>query len=84
MAIDCSGVAGESAEAVTAVTCNESGMFVFLPEGTSNYMFTKCKSGTLLEEKKEGLETHLFTLHFIREDEELMDTGHMRHFFFYY
>ncbi|XP_073172891.1 urotensin-2 isoform X1 [Lepidochelys kempii] len=55
------------------VTCTGCAMFVFLPQDRSDFVCTKCKLVSILEEKIEGLEQQITTLHCIRETEDFLD-----------
>ncbi|CAM5160534.1 unnamed protein product [Natator depressus] len=55
------------------VTCTGCAMFVFLPEDRSLFVCTKCKLVSILEEKVQGLEQQVSTLHCIRETEDFLD-----------
>nr|XP_042703817.1 uncharacterized protein LOC101937062 isoform X2 [Chrysemys picta bellii] len=48
-------------------------MFVFLPQDRSNFVCTKCKQVSILEEKVQGLEKQVSTLRCIRENEDFLD-----------
>nr|XP_048673056.1 uncharacterized protein LOC125620874 isoform X1 [Caretta caretta] len=55
------------------VTCTGCAMFVFLPQDRSDFVCTKCKLVSILEEKIEGLEQQITTLRCIRETEDFLD-----------
>ncbi|CAM4702713.1 unnamed protein product [Caretta caretta] len=48
-------------------------MFVFLPQDRSDFVYTKCKLVSKLEEKVQGLEKQVSTLRCIRENEDFLD-----------
>ncbi|XP_073166693.1 uncharacterized protein [Lepidochelys kempii] len=55
------------------VTCTGCAMFVFLPQDRNDFVCTKCKLVSILEEKIEGLEQQITTLRCIRETEDFLD-----------
>ncbi|XP_053866613.1 uncharacterized protein LOC128827000 [Malaclemys terrapin pileata] len=55
------------------VTCTGYAMFVFLPQDRSDFVCTKCKLVSVLEEKVQGLEKQVSTLRCIRENEDFLD-----------
>nr|XP_048709947.1 uncharacterized protein LOC125638352 isoform X2 [Caretta caretta] len=55
------------------VTCTGCAMFVFLPQDRSDFVCTKCKLVSILQEKIEGLEQQITTLRCIRETEDFLD-----------
>ncbi|CAM4536254.1 unnamed protein product [Caretta caretta] len=55
------------------VTCIGCAMFVFLPQDRSDFVCTKCKLVSILEEKIEGLEQQITILRCIRETEDFLD-----------
>ncbi|KAG6933402.1 hypothetical protein G0U57_019236 [Chelydra serpentina] len=61
------------AERSAVVTCTGCAMFVFLPQDRSDFVCTKCKLISILEEKIQGLEKRVSTLHSIKENEEFLD-----------
>ncbi|CAM4712443.1 unnamed protein product [Caretta caretta] len=48
-------------------------MFVFLPQDRCDFVCTKCKLVSILEEKVQGLEQQVSTLRCIRETEDFLD-----------
>ncbi|CAM5125407.1 unnamed protein product [Natator depressus] len=48
-------------------------MFVFLPQDRSDFVCTKCRLVSILEEKVQGLEQQVSTLRCIRETEDFLD-----------
>ncbi|KAG6939240.1 hypothetical protein G0U57_002474, partial [Chelydra serpentina] len=61
------------AERSAVVTCTGCAMFVFLPQDRSDFVCTKCKLISILEEKIQGLEKRVSTLRSIKENEEFLD-----------
>ncbi|KAG6933083.1 hypothetical protein G0U57_020035, partial [Chelydra serpentina] len=61
------------AERSAVVTCTGCAMFVFLPQDRSNFVCTKCKLISVLEEKIQGLEKRVLTLRSIKENEDFLD-----------
>ncbi|CAM5141513.1 unnamed protein product [Natator depressus] len=60
-------------ERSAVVTCTRCAMFVFLPQDRSDFVCTKCKLVSILEEKVQGLEKQVSTLCCIRETEDFLD-----------
>ncbi|XP_065437717.1 uncharacterized protein LOC101931329 isoform X3 [Chrysemys picta bellii] len=60
-------------ERSAVVTCTGCAMFVFLPQDRSDFVCTKCKLVSILEEKVRGLEKRVSTLRCIRENEDFLD-----------
>ncbi|CAM5152177.1 unnamed protein product [Natator depressus] len=52
-------------------------MFLFLPEDRSDFVCTKCKLVSVLEENDKGLETQVPNLHCIRENEGFLDRSQL-------
>ncbi|CAM4558281.1 unnamed protein product [Caretta caretta] len=61
---------GERSAVVTWAGC---AIFVFLPQDRSDFVCTKCKLVSILEEKIQGLEKQVSTLCCIRETEDFLD-----------
>ncbi|CAM5146694.1 unnamed protein product [Natator depressus] len=55
------------------VTCTGCAKFVFLPQDRSDFVCTKCKLVSILEEKVQGLQKQVSTLRCIRETEDFLD-----------
>ncbi|XP_067418891.1 uncharacterized protein [Emydura macquarii macquarii] len=55
-------------ERSVVVTCTGCAMFVFLPQDRDDFICTKCRLVSLLEEKVKGLETQMSTLRCITEN----------------
>ncbi|XP_065440231.1 lysophosphatidylcholine acyltransferase 1 isoform X4 [Chrysemys picta bellii] len=60
-------------ERSAVVTCTGCAMFVFLPQDRSDFVCTKCKLVSILEEKVRGLEKRVSTLRCIRENEDFLN-----------
>ncbi|CAM4501640.1 unnamed protein product [Lepidochelys olivacea] len=60
-------------ECSAVVTCTGCAMFVFLPQDRSDFVCTKRKLVSILEEKVQGLEKQVSTLRCIRETEDFLD-----------
>nr|XP_048718317.1 uncharacterized protein LOC125641845 [Caretta caretta] len=60
-------------ECSAVVTCTGCAMFVFLPQDRSDFVCTKGKLASILEEKVQGLEKQVSTLRCIRETEDFLD-----------
>uniref|UniRef100_A0A8C3FMA3 SGNH hydrolase-type esterase domain-containing protein n=1 Tax=Chrysemys picta bellii TaxID=8478 RepID=A0A8C3FMA3_CHRPI len=60
-------------ECSVVVTCTGCAMFVFLPQDRSDFVCTKCKLVSILEEKVRGLEKQVSTLRCIQKNEDFLD-----------